>query len=137
MYELPISVKGIIFDKKSVWLRKNERNEWELPGGKLEENEQLEETVVRELREELGFDVRILQITQAHRYDIQRPGLEPRSVLVISYLCELQKVMGGFEHIGEAGPAEFRAVPIEDVVGLPMPQFYKDAITNAWQIKQA
>ncbi len=39
-YSVPISVKGIIFENNSVWLRKNEREEWELPGGKLDEGEQ-------------------------------------------------------------------------------------------------
>ena len=34
-YIIPVSVKGVVFDGGKVWLRQNERNEWELPGGKL------------------------------------------------------------------------------------------------------
>lgn len=34
--KLPISVKGIVFQDGKVWLRRNERSEWELPGGKLD-----------------------------------------------------------------------------------------------------
>ena len=78
----PISVKGIVFENNSVWLRKNERNEWELPGGKLDQGEQPETTVVRELREELGFDVEVVDIIQAHLYTIKTS--ESKGVLVIT-----------------------------------------------------
>lgn len=44
LYNILISVKGIVFDDEKVWLRKNERQEWELPGGKLDKGEQPEET---------------------------------------------------------------------------------------------
>jgi hypothetical protein len=53
-YLVPISVKGIVFEDGKVWLRHNERNEWELPGGKLDEGEQPEETVVREMIKKAG-----------------------------------------------------------------------------------
>lgn len=43
-----ISVKGIIIDNDHIILLKNERNEWELPGGRLE-LETPEECVIREI----------------------------------------------------------------------------------------
>lgn len=58
-YLVPISIKGIVFENGKVWLRKNERDEWELPGGKLEDGEQPKETIIRELKEELGFEVKV------------------------------------------------------------------------------
>lgn len=130
-YAVPISVKGIIFDDGKVWLRKNERGEWELPGGKLDEWEQPEETVVRELREELGFDVEVIQVVQAHLYNIERSADEGRGVLVVSYLCKLLSKSGEFETDGEAGKAEFQKFSMEEVADLNMPQFYKDGIKSA------
>lgn len=62
---LPISVKGVVFEHGGVWLRKNERDEWELPGGKIDEGEQPAETVARELQEELGFEVQAIKIVHA------------------------------------------------------------------------
>jgi 8-oxo-dGTP pyrophosphatase MutT (NUDIX family) len=128
---VPISVKGIVFENNSVWLRKNERNEWEIPGGKLEQGEQPEATVVRELREELGFDVEVVDIIQAHLYTIKTSTDESKGVLVITYLCNLIDKIGSFETQGEAGEAKFEKFTHEEVEKLNMPQFYKDSILKA------
>jgi 8-oxo-dGTP pyrophosphatase MutT (NUDIX family) len=130
-YNGPISAKGIVFDEGAVWLRKNERNEWELPGGKVDQNEQPAATVARELREELGFTVRVVQLIDAFMYTIPRSMDESRGVLVVSYWCELLARDGPFETWGEAGLAEFRKFPIAEISSLIMPDFYKTAILKA------
>jgi hypothetical protein len=33
---LPISIKGVLIENEAVMLLENERDEWELPGGRLE-----------------------------------------------------------------------------------------------------
>ena len=55
----PISIKGIIFINNKIVLLKNERDEWELPGGKLESDEIAEDCVIREIKEELNIDCEI------------------------------------------------------------------------------
>jgi ADP-ribose pyrophosphatase YjhB (NUDIX family) len=35
-YRFPVSVKGVVAQAEKFLLLKNERDEWELPGGKLE-----------------------------------------------------------------------------------------------------
>jgi 8-oxo-dGTP pyrophosphatase MutT (NUDIX family) len=130
-YSVPISVKGIVFERGKVWLRKNERNEWELPGGKLDEGEQPKETVVREMREELGLDVEVQDLIDAHLYKIEVSSDENRGVLVVSYLCTVIKRVGDFEYDGEAGLAKFQLFSMEEVPTLPMPEFYKEAIKVA------
>ena len=47
----PISVKGVIPTDDGVVLLRNERGEWELPGGRLETGESPEECVAREILE--------------------------------------------------------------------------------------
>ena len=131
IYTVPISVKGIVFEDDKVWLRKNERQEWELPGGKLDVGEQPTETVVREMEEELGLEVTVSDLVHAHLYQIKQSNDESKGVLVISYLCSIVKKVSDFEHVGEAGPAEFKAFIIEDIMGLKMPEFYKEAIQSA------
>lgn len=128
---LPISVKGIIFEEGKVWLRKNERQEWELPGGRLEKNEQPAETVIREIQEELGFEVEVMRPVHAEVYKTITSGQESGGVLILCYLCKLVKKTGAFELEGEAGPAEFLAFSLEEIQTLPLPTLYKTAISQA------
>ncbi|MBI2327092.1 NUDIX hydrolase [Candidatus Curtissbacteria bacterium] len=133
-YSVPISVKGIVFEDDKVWLRKNERGEWELPGGKLDRGEQPEKAVVRELKEELGFEVEVADIVQANLYQIEKSQDESKGVLVISYLCRLINRTDRFEIESEAGKAKFEKFSVEEVEGLNMPLFYKEAITKAFRL---
>lgn len=131
-YLVPVSAKGIVFEGETVWLRKNEREEWELPGGKIDPGEQPAETVERELSEELGFNVHARDLISAHMYTIQKSIDETKGVLVIIYTCELLAKTGKFEINGEAGSAEFQAFPVTNIHTLSMPEFYKIAIHSAF-----
>src|SRR5579859_3599473 len=56
-HAFPVSVKGVAVQDGKVLLLENERNEWELPGGKLELGEDPPGCVVREIIEETGWQV--------------------------------------------------------------------------------
>ena len=58
----PVSIKGVLLDGDQVALLENERGEWELPGGRLETDEQPAVCLVREFAEELGVEVTVDQI---------------------------------------------------------------------------
>jgi 8-oxo-dGTP pyrophosphatase MutT (NUDIX family) len=133
-YLVPISIKGIVFEDNKVWLRYNERSEWELPGGKLDEGEQPEQTITRELREELGFETKVLNIIQSHLYTIKTSGDKSKGVLVVTYMCELLDKIGDFEIEGEAGKSKFEQFTFEEAKNLNMPEFYKIAINRAFKI---
>ena len=53
----PVSVKGVAVQDGKVLLLENERNEWELPGGKLELGEDPPGCVVREIGEHKRADL--------------------------------------------------------------------------------
>jgi ADP-ribose pyrophosphatase YjhB (NUDIX family) len=48
-YRFPVSTKGVILKDSKVILLKNERDEWELPGGKLKIGESPEICLSREI----------------------------------------------------------------------------------------
>ncbi|MFJ6387913.1 bifunctional class I SAM-dependent methyltransferase/NUDIX hydrolase [Streptomyces sp. NPDC091972] len=53
-----IGVGAILHGSRGLLLGRHRRGTWELPGGTVEPGESLEETVVRELREETGIEAR-------------------------------------------------------------------------------
>ena len=53
----PVSVKGVLLEDDRVVLLLNDRDEWELPGGRLERGEDPIACLERELAEELGAEI--------------------------------------------------------------------------------
>ena len=60
--KFPVSVKAIIIDDNRVLCLKNERDEWDIPGGKIDFNEDIEECLKREVKEETNLDIKNLKI---------------------------------------------------------------------------
>ena len=60
--KFPISIKAIIIDDNKVLCLKNERNEWDFPGGKINFNEDIEECLKREVKEETNLNIKNLNI---------------------------------------------------------------------------
>jgi ADP-ribose pyrophosphatase YjhB (NUDIX family) len=85
-YRFPVSIKGVILKDSKVILLKNERDEWELPGGKLEIGESPEICLSREIVEELDVNVRVGTILDSWVYEIQKNVV----VVIITYGCYLQ-----------------------------------------------
>jgi 8-oxo-dGTP pyrophosphatase MutT (NUDIX family) len=82
--KFPISVKSLIFDDKRVLLIKNERNEWDLPGGKIEKNDNVIETLVREVKEELNITIDNYNILKAKKYLFRK-----QEIIVIVYYSKI------------------------------------------------
>lgn len=130
-YAVPISCKGIVFEARKVWLRLNERGEWELPGGKLDSGEQPLDTVAREMLEELGVKVQVGSVVANYLYTVKASSDESGGVLIAIYACDLTARVSEVEHIGEAGPTEYKQFAVAELDDLPMPVFYKQAIRRA------
>jgi 8-oxo-dGTP diphosphatase len=106
--ELPIVGVGgvIIADERVLLARRGSepmRGEWSIPGGVLEVGESLAEGVMRELREETGLFVRVLELIEAldrilpeptvhlpQTSGPERAGPRPRyHFVILDYLCEI------------------------------------------------
>jgi 8-oxo-dGTP pyrophosphatase MutT (NUDIX family) len=120
-YRFPVSVKGVVLRGDTVILVKNRRDEWELPGGKLERSEEPAACVTREIEEELRLSISPDQLLDAWVYTIG-PGT---AVLVVSYGCtetSMRDAVLSDEH------TEFDWIPLGDVETLRMPAGYKSSI---------
>jgi 8-oxo-dGTP pyrophosphatase MutT (NUDIX family) len=87
-HAFPVSVKGVAVQAGRVLLLKNERDEWELPGGKLELGEDPRACLAREVGEESGWRVTTGPILDCWQYHIG----EGRDVVIVTYGCHVVSV---------------------------------------------
>lgn len=123
-YQLPVSVKAVVAWRGRLPLLRNERDEWELPGGKLEPGEDPASCLAREIHEELSWDTTVGDPVDAWVYEVSAH----RHVFVLTYLATYD---------GDAAPAyshehkELTLVRPDEVAGLPMPEGYRTSIARA------
>jgi len=126
-FRFPVSVKGVVIRGGKVILVRNERDEWELPGGKLELSETPERCLAREIAEELRLEIEPESILNSWLYTIA-PGVH---VLILTYGCldssQAEAVLSD-EH------KELRWFPLAEVDALKMPEGYKASI-RSWSAR--
>jgi len=126
----PVSIKGILFVQDRVPLLLNERNEWELPGGRLEiQDETPENCVCRELKEELSCEARVERLLDCWLYNVI-PG---RHVFIVTYLCTTQQTLESLAMSNEhkqLGMFEVSRIP-----ALNISAGYVRSIQLAWNYK--
>jgi 8-oxo-dGTP pyrophosphatase MutT (NUDIX family) len=118
-----VSVKGVAVQDGMVLLLQNERNEWELPGGKLELGEDPADCVVREIGEESGWRVTAGPLLDCWQYHIR----EGRDVVIVTYGCHVLSDEPPVVSNEHKLAALFTAA---EVPGLTMPDGYKRSIAT-------
>jgi 8-oxo-dGTP diphosphatase len=95
-----VGVGGVVIENgRALLIRRGSeplRGEWSIPGGMLELGESLEEGVARELREETGLQVRVLELIEVFDRIFPQDGSRPVEskqqprfhFVIVDYLCE-------------------------------------------------
>ncbi|MGW5715147.1 NUDIX hydrolase [Amycolatopsis sp. NPDC003865] len=120
----PVSIKGVLVRNDRVLLVHNERDEWELPGGRIEPGETPEQTVAREISEETGLPVDVADILDAWVYHID---VANKDVFIVTYGCRSTSSAAPVLSHEHSRIAEFAE---HEVPGLWMPEGYKRSIAT-------
>ena len=91
-----IGVGGVVVQKGHILLARRGteplKGQWSIPGGMLEVGESLKHGVKRELQEETGLEVAVLDLIEVCERIIPAPGGAPRQgpqyhYVILDYLC--------------------------------------------------
>ena len=118
---LPTSIKGVLLVEGGVVLVKNPRNEWELPGGRIEPGESPESTLAREFEEELSVQVRVGAAIDSYVFEV----VPERNVRIVTFGCTLA---GTFAPRISAEHLEYRVWPLNELGDLNLPRGYRQSI---------
>ncbi len=102
---------------------------WTLSKGKVEEGESLEETTIREIKEEMGLDIKIKEELGENEYIANDPEEGRKSKKVVYYLAESEFtdiVLGSSQGLDDA-----RWFKLKDVVSLNIYQDILHIVTSA------
>lgn len=119
----PVSIKGVMRIGGRIPLLFNERDEWELPGGRMEAGEQPDVALVRELAEELNVEARVDRILDSWLYAIAGKG----EVVIVTYACTVLRAEGlRFSHEHK----DLRLVEPDEFASLSLPDGYRRSISR-------
>jgi ADP-ribose pyrophosphatase YjhB (NUDIX family) len=120
----PVSIKGVVIHANKVLLLKNDRDEWELPGGRLEIGETPQECVAREVEEETGWRVRVGPVLDTWLYHVESMN---RHVFIATYGCHptaTADIVVSNEHVAAGLVTE------TDLPALNLPDGYRRSIAT-------
>jgi 8-oxo-dGTP pyrophosphatase MutT (NUDIX family) len=123
-----ISIKGVVVRDGKVLLLRNERKEWELPGGRIEVGETPEECVAREIFEETQCKVETGPILDTWMYYI---NVAEKNVFIVTYGCY---PIGNTQPVLSHEHKEIGLFSESEVASLVMPGGYKRSIA-AWHAR--
>jgi 8-oxo-dGTP pyrophosphatase MutT (NUDIX family) len=124
----PVSVKGVLLLDDQVVLVKNPRDEWELPGGRIEADEDPTQTLSREFIEELSVGVHVTDPIDSYLFEVI-PG---KKVFIVTYACELA---GDFKPRISDEHSDYCLWPIERLAEIRLPAGYRRSVERWARIR--
>lgn len=93
MEKIILSGSVIIEDNKLLLIYKKKHNHYEFPGGKVEENETIEQTAIRETKEEIGCNIEIIKYIGYNDFLIENKNFRSHKFLAKIKNNEKPKIM--------------------------------------------
>lgn len=118
-----VSIKGILYQDGKYLLRKNQRNEFELLGGRLEVDDvSPEDRVIKEFLEESGVEIKVETHREPWLYEIAK-----KNIIIVPYLCTVLKCPRDLE---DKDGGTIYWVEKDALDAIHMPIGYLDSIRN-------
>lgn len=118
-----VSVKGVLFYEGKYLLRKNQRNEFELLGGRLEVTDKsAEERVIQEFLEESGIRVKVTAHREPWLYVIGK-----KNIIIVPFICSPVNIPNV---LTDEDGGELEWISPNELDLLNMPSGYIDTIRN-------
>ena len=122
-----VSIKGVFCTPAGeVVLLMNERDEWELPGGRIEIGETPAECVEREVNEELSLSVSAQALLDTYLFEV----IPEKHVFIATYACILTS-----EFVPQISEEHKRmGLFLPDALPQNLPEGYRSSIA-AWNLR--
>ena len=119
-----ISAKGVFLKDRKILFTKDHKGRWELPGGRIDFNETIEDALKRECKEELGFGkVQIGNIINAWTFSSTVNNTDYHFIILIYDCITVEtEIKTSDEHVGHAW------IPLDKIEELEMREGYKESI---------
>jgi ADP-ribose pyrophosphatase YjhB (NUDIX family) len=121
--ELVTSIRGLTLKNQQVLLLENRSGSHILPGGRRNDGENYEETLMREIREETGYEISnrgLIAILHLHTDDPSALTKKLPDFFQLVYLCEaLEKDPSHHGDLDDGFEESCELVAIKDVVDVP------------------
>lgn len=125
----------LYMQKRNDPFRPDFHDKWEFPGGGVELGETLEETLIREVKEETGYDVEIVRLLQHIRVEDQE---FPTFVYQVYLLPFVSKIIGGKEQTSDQEVLATGWFELDDVLSHELlgtnAEFYKTVLEELKEV---
>ena len=119
--KFPVSIKALIFDDKRILILKNDKGDWDLPGGKIENNDKNVESRLRdEVFEETQLELKVFNLISSSI--INYSGTK---VIILVFKCKIignSAVKLSHEH------SKFLFADLKSINSYHLPIWIKDAL---------
>lgn len=120
----PVSAKAVIVRDGRVLLARNDRDEWELPGGRVERGESPAAAAVREIAEETGLLVEVTAELGTAVFEV----VPDQVVLLVAFACALTEAR---ELVLSREHEALEWQPLARLDAIALPEVYRDFIARA------